>query len=174
MQIIFCRYRKFISAHLLDQHYSELKQVSVFMPIPTILRNNTVSQAWHFSVIITQHCALFSLYWHLAWIYGVSTGQWLLELLLPRCPNSLTGNTDPDRVCRYKYTYRCFWNSPHTLILQTSKSITLVFWVYSIPFGCSPCLLCLSTFNSSVRHQHIFRLILGCLFLLGMESQELW
>lgn len=94
MQIIFCRYRKFISAHLLDQHYSELKQVSVFMPIPTILRNNTVSQAWHFSVIITQHCALFSLYWHLAWIYGVSTGRWLLELLLPGHSNSLTGSVD--------------------------------------------------------------------------------
>lgn len=166
MQIIFCRYRKFISAHLLDQHYSELKQVSVFMPIPTILRNNTVSQAWHFSVIITQYCALFCLYWHLAWIYGVSTGRWLLELLLPGHSNSLTGSVDTNTHID------AFGTIP--ILSYFSKSITLVFWVYSIPFGCSPCLLCLSTFNSSVRHQHIFRLILGCLFLLGMESQELW
>lgn len=136
------------------------------MPIPTILRNNTVSQAWHFSVIITQYCALFSLYWHLAWIYGVSTGRWLLELLLPGRSNSLTESVDTNTHID------AFGTVP---ILSYFKSVShsgLLSLLH--PFGCSPCLLCLSTFNSSVRHQHIFRLILGCLFLLGMESQELW
>lgn len=92
----------------------------------------------------------------LGW-HGDLTGQWLPELLLPEISNSLADLWIQIFVSMHLEQSSSIHPS-HQVIIPAH----CVLLINYVPYIYSPYLLCLSTLNSLVAYQHIFRLTLFC------------